>query len=117
LVSGASFGKSVQTIFDRDIYVTPSQQIVLSTETLFIQQKNERSKVLLPAAFTAVFPDEDPGWPMAGGGIRRNVAVGSIATDPFSGRADQWRYAPNSDHSSLKADVRLKSPGFEGYFR
>ena len=56
-------------IFYRDIYVTLSQPIVLSIQTLSIQ-KNELAEILLEAAFATVFPDENPGWPMAGVGNR-----------------------------------------------
>jgi len=38
--------------------------------------------------FATVFPDEDTAWATAAGGVRCNVAVGSIAAEPVNVRAD-----------------------------
>src|SRR5450759_3452607 len=38
--------------------------------------------------FATMFPDEDTAWATAAGGVRCNVAVGSIAAEPVNVRAD-----------------------------
>jgi len=94
-------------IFDRDIYATLSQPIVLSIQTPSILQ-NECTKILLEAAVATVFPDENPGWPMVGGGNRHIVSVGSI-TDICSAQA-HVRFTPESRHSpAAGASWRLLS--------